>query len=303
MSPPSRQMETPPFPTELRSVGVFALSNAPQAVALARGCEELSRALGGLPVHCDCQCAGGPRRLAGTDDSRLARFHALLEAPGRELLVAARGGFGVTRLLDQVDFPLLKASGKTLCGYSDLSALLVAAWDRGCRRLIHGPMVCSSWARGPESPGFPQERDSFLQALQGKWALQPKGLPLKTLRPGTACGPVIPVNLTMLTALLGTPFQPRLQGTILILEDVNEPAHAIDRMLTQLRSAGLLKTLAGAVFGQFTQGEDSEYLPEILQEAAAWIPGPVVAQYPLGHSHPSLACPLGIPATLHAPAP
>ncbi len=292
-------MEGEAFPMEVRGVGVFALSNAPSAPVLARGCARLSRALGGLPLRCLCQPVGSPRRLAGEDALRCAQFHALLEDPQANLLVAARGGFGVTRLLEQLDFPRLEASGKALCGYSDVSALLVAAWSRGCRRLLHGPMVCSTWAL-EDSPALAAETHSFLQVLRGEWTFPPPGFPLKTLRPGIAQGPLIPVNLTMLISLLGTPFQPELQGAILLLEDVHEPAHAIERMLVQLRSAGILKRLAGLVLGQFSQGEDAHFLPEIFQEAAQWIPGPVLSQYPLGHQHPSLACPVGAQVTLFA---
>ncbi|MGN0867539.1 MAG: LD-carboxypeptidase [Oligosphaeraceae bacterium] len=284
---------------EVRGVGVFALSNAPSAPLLAQGCARLSRALGGVPLRCLCQSVGGPRRLAGDDALRRDQFHALLEDPQANLLVAARGGFGVTRLLEQLDFPRLKASGKALCGYSDVSALLVAAWSQGCRRLLHGPMVCSSWAR-EDSPALATERESFLRALRGEWSLCPPGISLETLRPGVARGPLIPVNLTMLISLLGTPFQPDLQGAILLLEDVHEPAHAIERMLVQLRSAGILKRLAGLVLGQFSQGEDAEFLPELFQEVAQWVPGPVLSGYPLGHQHPSLTCPVGAIATLEA---
>ena len=292
-------MEVAAFPMEVRGVGVFSLSNAPSAPLLARGCALLARVLGGVPLRCACQTVGGPRRLAGNDALRCAQFHALLDDPETDLLVAARGGFGVTRLLEQLDFPRLKASGKALCGYSDVSALLVAAWSQGCRRLLHGPMICSTWAL-EDSPALAAETDSFLRTLRGEWKLTSPGFTLETLRPGTARGPVLPVNLTMLISLLGTPFQPDLQGAILLLEDVHEPAHAIERMLVQLRSAGILKRLAGLILGQFSQGEDAHYLPEIFREAAQWVPGPVVAGYPLGHHHPSLTCPVGAWTTLEA---
>ncbi len=289
-----------PFPIEVTGVGVFALSNAPSALLLSRGSQALSQALGGVPVVQRCCVVGGPGRLAGDDTTRASLFHSLVSEPSVNLLVAARGGFGVTRILQNLDFEALRRSGKALCGYSDVSALLLAAWSRGCRRLIHGPMVCSSWSRDPQEPSFQAERDSFREVLQGRWRFVTSDMELRVLKAGVAEGPVIPMNLTMLISLLGTPFQPDLTGTILVLEDVSEPAHAIQRMMVQLRSAGILKALAGLVFADFSRGEDAEYLPGIFREAAQWTPGPVLAGYPLGHCHPSRSCPVGVVATLTA---
>lgn len=286
------------FPIEVTGVGVFTLSNAACAPLLARGSQALAQALGGVPVVQRCRVVGGPGRLAGDDATRVALFHSLASEPSVNLLVAARGGFGVTRILQDLDFEGLRRSGKALCGYSDVSALLSAAWSRGCRRLVHGPMVCSSWSRDPRESSFQVERDSFLEVLQGRWRFDVPDAPLQVLKAGAAEGPVIPLNLTMLASLLGTPFQPDLTGTILILEDVSEPAHAIQRMLVQLRSAGILKRLAGLVFADFSQGEDAEYLPGIFREASEWTTGPVLAGYPLGHCHPSRACQFGGHATL-----
>ena len=291
-------MSSPAFPIDVTGVGVFALSNAPSALLLARGSQALSQALGEVPVVQRCCVVGGPGRLAGDDATRVASFHSLVSEPSVNLLVAARGGFGVTRILQDLDFEALRRSEKALCGYSDVSALLLAAWTRGCRRLIHGPMVCSSWSRDPQEPSFQIERDSFLEVLQGRWHFDALDASPRVLKAGIAEGPVIPMNLTMLISLLGTPFQPDLTGTILVLEDVSEPAHAIQRMLVQLRSAGILKQLAGLVFADFSQGEDAEYLPGIFREAAEWTPGPVLAGYPLGHCHPSRACHFGGHATL-----
>jgi len=247
----------------------------------------------------ECVCTPGPRRFAGSDQDRAGGFNRLVsEEYDGELLVAARGGYGVTRVLEELDFEALRRSGKALCGYSDTSALLLAAWRFGCTRLIHGPMVCSSWAREPSSPGFSEETSAFLELVTtGRWSLECGGMEI--LKPGVGQGAVIPTNLTLLTALLGTRFLPDLTGTILVLEDVNEPAHAIDRRLAQLRSAGILGRLAGLVFGHFTDAEDAQELPEVFRDYAQYVPGPVVSGFPLGHDHPSRPLPLGAIAVLH----
>ena len=292
---------TSSFPVSIKKIGVFALSHAPDETLLARGLANLSQVLPREVTVC-CECAALPRRFAGSDEMRAGRFNELVADPDVGLLLAARGGYGVTRVLEKLDFEALRLSGKTLCGYSDVTALLLAAWKAGCRRLIHGPMVCSSLAQDSSSQEFLLEMSSFLQVIDGKWRFQTNGWRPLVLKAGQGRGPAVPCNLTLLCALLGTPFLPELRGAILMLEDVHEPSHAIDRLLNQLRQAGILSRLGGLVYGQFTEGEDSEYLPDILREYAEFVPGPVVSGYPLGHAHPSLAVPLGCPMTLSAPS-
>ncbi|MBQ7649741.1 MAG: hypothetical protein IJS15_02215, partial [Victivallales bacterium] len=102
-----------------------------------------------------------------------------------------------------------------------------------------------------------------------------------------------PMNLTMLCNLIGTPFMADLQGCILAIEDVNEAAYSIDRMLAYLKNTGILKRLSGLIFGQFTDAEDAEYLPEIFTEYAEFVNGPVISNFPFGHGTPSISIQVG----------
>lgn len=279
----------------LRKAAVFALSNAPDPALLARGCTAMAAA---LQIEVLDGCPHGSRsyrRLAADDETRARCFQELVRDESADLLVAARGGYGVTRVLDRIDFEELRRSGKTVCGYSDATALLLAAWAHGCRRLIHGPMICSSWGRAPEEAGFREETCAFRELLHtGRWRLFPEGHPPRVLKAGSLSGlTVIPANLTLLTSLLGTPHFPDLSGVALILEDVHEPAHAIDRRLCQLQSAGVLRRLGALVFGAFSDAEDAEEIPEILREYAEAVPGGVFAGCPVGHIHPSYPIPFG----------
>ena len=251
----------------------------------------------------------GPRHFAAPDEQRAETFNALLDNPEINGLVAIRGGYGVTRVLENIDFEHLRRKECFVCGYSDITALLLVAWKHGCRKLIHGPMIQSSWAADPVSPAFQVEARSYIYILDIiesssdiKWPLLPtEAMPdwkIETIKHGTATGPLIPMNLTLLCALLGTPFLPDLAGTILALEDVSEPAHDIDRNLNHLRQAGILKRLAGLVFGQFTSAEDESFLPEIQREYAEFVPGPVISNFPFGHAHPSIALPFGFQTAL-----
>ncbi len=144
---------------------------------------------------------------------------------------------------------------------------------------------------------------SFAEAWTPRKAvLLPPGTPLQVLKSGRAKAPVIPVNLTVLLSLAGTRHMPDLSGTILVVEDVNEPAHAIDRDLNHLRQLGILGRLAGLIYGRFTKAEDAQWIPEILTEYATQVNGPVIAGFPYGHAMPLVTVPVGRDASLEATA-
>jgi muramoyltetrapeptide carboxypeptidase len=284
-----------PFP--LQRVGVFSLSSQPDATRYAAGIAALR--------NCDVSVIEPPilpalRRLAGTDEARAAAFNRLASDASLQALIATRGGYGVTRCLAQIDFAALRTSGAWLIGYSDVSALLLAAASRGCTRLIHGPMICSGWNLFSDAPAeFEREYNALCDIISGD-SHSYRFNDATILRAGVVQGRLYPTNLTMLQCLIGTPFLPDLRDAILVLEDVNVPAHGIDRMLSHLRLCGLLAQLSGLVFGTFSEADDAEELPEIFAEYAAMINGPVISGIPFGHTHPSQPLPVGVEATLTA---
>jgi len=290
-----------PFPASVRTVGVFFPSGIPEAARLERG---LARLRGwGLEVV----QAGLPqpeRFLAGADAERSEGLNQLLRNPRVDLLLAARGGYGCGRILDRVDFAALRGRGIPLVGYSDITALHLAAYGAGCQACVAGPMVCSALARQPadeaETLSLAQTVDSFRQVLAGEATEVSSGL--RVLREGTAAGPLVPANLSLVASLVGTPYLPDLSGAILVIEDVGEAAYRVDRYLNQLLHAGCLGHLAGLVYGQFTEGDDAQWLPEVFADFARHIPGPVVAGLGFGHGFPSISLPVGRPARLEASA-
>ncbi len=279
-------------------VGLFCLSNYPDEARYQEGLAHL-RALG-VEVVEPPQPIPRLRPFAGPDAYRAAAFNALVTDPRPQLLMAVRGGSGATRALPLIDFAALKASGKWLCGYSDTTALLLAAAAHGCTRLIHGPMLCSSLAQETASEGFQREIASLTAVLEGQESLLPPWGRPRVLKEGMATGRLFAANMTLLQCLVGTPWLPNLDGALLVLEDVNVPAHAIDRTLNHLRQAGILERLSGLAIGQFTEVEDGEWLPDILAEYADHVHGPVLTDFPLGHGHPSVALPCNRLATLTA---
>jgi muramoyltetrapeptide carboxypeptidase len=290
-----------PFPAAVRTVGVFFPAGIPESPRLQRGLDRL-RGWGLEVVQ-----AGLPqpeRFLAAPDTTRAEAINELLRDPRVDLLLAARGGYGCGRILEHVDFALLRQRGLALVGYSDITALHLAAYGAGCRACVAGPMVCGALAKQPadeaEEQSLARVTDSLREVLAGQMSEVADGL--LVLRQGEASGPLVPANLSVLTSLVGTPSMPDLTGAILVIEDVNEAAYRVDRYLNQLLHAGCLGRLAGLVFGQFTEGDDAHWLPAVFADFARQIGGPVVAGLEFGHGFPSLSLPVGRLAYLEASA-
>jgi muramoyltetrapeptide carboxypeptidase len=290
-----------PFPPEVRTIGVFAPAGIPEPARLERG---LARLRGwGLEVIVACP-RQAERFLSAPDAVRAGALNDLLRDPRVDLLLAARGGYGCGRLLDRLDFEALRRRGVPLVGYSDITALHATAFGQGSRGHIAGPMVCSALACQPvderEARGLAVVVESFRQVLAGEAIMETASL--QALGAGTASGPLLPANLAVLTSLVGTPFMPDLTGVVLVVEDVGEAAYRVDRYLQQLDQAGHLARLAGLVYGQFTEGDDAQWLPGVFADFARRVQGPVVAGLNFGHGFPSLSLPVGRECRLTATA-
>ena len=275
---------------------------------LTRG-EELCRALGFEPVL----GANAGRRygyLAGTADERVADLNAALADPRVDAVWCLRGGYGLTRILDRVDFGALERRPKAVIGFSDVTALLLALYRETGVATFHGPM-----ARAPLTPF---SRDHFARVLTavkpagrlGRVAppadvLVPRQGRIVGLVPGAAEGRLIGGNLTLLQCLIGTRYFPDLDGAILFLEDVHEDLYAIDRMLAHLRMTGALGKVAGVLIGQFTEMKRSTEdgalgFDEVLATHLAPLRIPVAYGFPIGHVDDQWTLPVGIRARVDA---
>lgn len=233
------------------------------------------------------------RYLAGTDEHRAAVFNALFADPGVKAVVCARGGFGALRMAPLLDLGLIAGRPKIFVGFSDISVLLSVLDHKAGLVTFHGPVV-TSLADADDATVA-----SLATALTVAEPLRidlPDGLPLS---PGTAQGPVRGGNLAALCQMIGTPWQPDFNGCLLFLEETNEPAYRIDRMLTQMRLAGCLKGVCGVALGGFDRCGDPEVIFEIMREH---VPEgvPVLAGFPVGHGRANHVLPMGVWATLDA---
>ena len=265
-----------------------------------RGVEELKR-LGFLPVYDESVFA---RRayVAGAPDLRAAAFQAAWDDPAIAGVIAARGGYGSAQILPLLDAHAVRLSAKCFIGYSDLTALLTYLTLTCGVVAFHGPMLEKRLANG--EAGY--DRDSFRRAV---CRAAPMGeiapATLEALRPGDATGVLLGGTLTQLLASLGTPyaFAPP-PGYVLFIEEVGERPYRLDRMVTQLKQAGLLKLASAVVIGELIRCDEPSRdvsARAVMADLFADFPGPVLIGLPSGHtSGPSLTLPLGITARVVA---
>ena len=201
-------------------------------------------------------------------------------------------------MLPDLDLSGLLDRPKILCGFSDITALHAPLNARGLVTL-HGPVAC----RLGEEPD--EARDRLRRIAEGLDPGPTFWEPYRTVTPGTAEGPLLGGNLSVLTRLLGTPYLPDFEGAVLFLEDVGERPYRLDRMLTHLRLAGVADQVAGVVVGELTGCEepDADYSAEdvVADCLAAW-EVPAVMGFPAGHGELNMTLPLGLTCRLDASA-
>ena len=285
-------------------VAIVATSSPFPRDAFAAGVEELRR-LGFDPVF-DESVFGRAGYLAGEPEARAGAFVRAVRDPSVAAIIAARGGYGCADLLPLLPADDIARHPKLVVGYSDVTALLAFLTRRCGIVAVHGPCVAAGLHAGPA--GY--DDSTFVRALTSG---EPLGVlaaaSLDSLVDGEAFGPLHGGNLTQLAASLGTPyaFEPPT-GSVLLLEDVGERPYRVDRLLTQLRLAGVFDRARAVVFGQFPgcdEPDGSVTARDAAARALRGFRGPVVWGLPAGHTTgPALTLPLGVAARVVAgPAP
>jgi muramoyltetrapeptide carboxypeptidase len=272
------------------TVGVVATAAAVDCAGLERGAAVL-RDLG-YRVKLSPHVLDRAGIFAGTDRLRAQELTAFFHDPEVKAVFSARGGYGSGRLLSLLDFAELARRPKIFVGFSDATFLLNALVDHGQMVSFHGPMVAMDLARGLSSRAL-----THLQALlSGAQALELEAS--EALRPGIAEGPLIGGCLSVLVAMMATPWQPVFDGRILFLEDTGEKAYRLDRMLLQMRQAGVFERVAGIIFGALRpmaeSGQEQALIAEFVGEQTAGTRCPVLFGIEAGHGTENLTLPLGI---------
>jgi muramoyltetrapeptide carboxypeptidase len=238
--------------------------------------------------------------LAGSDDARLNDLHAAFADSEVDAIICLRGGYGTPRLLDRIDFQLLRNNAKPFIGYSDITALHLAISRYAGFVTFHGPLLNADLLGDKQQP----TESSFFNMLRGQMKAgsvlaHPVAYPLITIEPGIAHGRLLGGNLSMIAATMGTPYEIQAEGVILLIEDVNEPLYRIDRLLTQLRLAGTLHKLRGVLVGDVA-GVDAFALARLLKQTFEPLRIPVLAGWRSGHCDPNLTLPMGALVRLDA---
>jgi muramoyltetrapeptide carboxypeptidase len=259
---------------------------------------EALRALGYTPHASENILSRGPLYFAGTPEMRLRDLHRAFADDDLRVIFATRGGYGSNYLLEELDLDLIAESVKPFFGYSDLTALQLYLLDQLQLPAFHGPMLSADFARedGVHLP-------SLRAALAGKPYTVAAAEGLRTLQPGRARGTLYGGCLSILVALLGTPYEPQTEGKLLFLEDVSAKPYQVDRMLWQLEQAGKLEGVTGIIFGEMldcvSPGAPADLLDEVILHSLGEFKGPIAIGLRSGHvSRQNVTLTFGVNAEL-----
>ncbi|HVR43301.1 MAG TPA: LD-carboxypeptidase [Thermoanaerobaculia bacterium] len=275
---------------------------------LSIGVEQLEAL--GFRVKVGAHAADRHGYFAGRDLDRAADLDAMFADPEVDGIFAYTGGWGTPRLLPHLDYDAIRRNPKVLIGFSDVTALLNVIHQRTGLVTFHGPNASSNL----EPYSLENMRRVIMSAEpigllsnpeKPESALIQRRYRTYTIRGGRASGTIVGGNLTLLAALMGTPYEVATEGAILFLEDVREAIYRVDRMLTQLAQGGKLERLAGVVFGECSHcpAEGSSFsLEQILRIHFEPLGVPVFAGFAFGHIEQKLTLPIGLAATMDADA-
>lgn len=239
--------------------------------------------------------------LAGTDKERLQELHEMFSDKNIKAILCVRGGYGATRLLDQIDYKLIKNNPKPFVGFSDITALLSAFYKYANLPSFHGIVGASLFSDYTQkcfrdilmNSEIKIEIKSFKDEQEDQYIL----------KSGAAEGIMIGGNLAVITSLLGTPFDIDWTDKIIFLEEINEPPYKIDRMLTQLISAGKFNNVKAVIFGKFNKCDKNDFrikedesfsLKEVITERFQKINVPSVYGFSFGHVKNQAIFPFGM---------
>ena len=231
--------------------------------------------------------------FSGNDETRLNELQAMLDDERIKAILCGRGGYGISRIIDQIDFTQFKKNPKWIIGFSDIT-LLHAHINRNFKiATLHAPMA-AAFNNGENKNEF---IDSLHKALVGKKAKYAcKADPFNKL--GEANGELIGGNLTLITHLIGTKSDINTKNKILFIEDIGELIYSTDRMLHQLKRSGKLTNLSGLIVGGFTDVKDTERpfgkkVKELIKDILQDYDYPVCFDFPVGHKKENYALKIG----------
>jgi len=230
--------------------------------------------------------------LAGGDEQRASLLNRLFADEAIKAIFCARGGFGSLKVLPLLDYASIKNNPKIFIGYSDITAILSVITQKTGLVTFHGPMVtelCTADEKTIDSINSLLVHCEKIEITPDKGAV---------INHGSASGKIAGGNLTTLCHLVGTPYEPDLNGHILFLEERGEALYRIDRMLTHMKLAGCFAGLAGLAIGSFEDCGEIGEIYSIIKNIFKDLDIPILAGFEIGHGNVNLSVPLGLGATL-----
>ena len=292
------------------TVGLVSPSKATDHLLDIQIASEVMQALG-LKVKVGANLASRRGHLAGTDAERASDINTMFADNDVKAIICLRGGSGAARLLPLLDYSLIKAKPKILLGYSDITALHCAIAAKTGLVTFHGPNASGSWnsfhADQFRRLFFQRELMHYQNVLETKDELVPRQNRTITITGGKVEGELIGGNLTVLTALAGSPYLPDFSGKILFLEDIEEAPYRIDRMLSTLKLMGALDQIAGFIFGECTDCEPGKgygwlTMDQIFADYIKPLNIPAYRGAMIGHVKQQFILPVGARVALDADA-
>ena len=244
--------------------------------------------------------------MAGTGEIRGQWVNRMFADPEVDAIFCVRGGDGSSRIMEYLDYDMIRQNPKIFLGYSDVTNLHLALNQKCDLVTFHGPMVSSNMV-----DSFDEETEkSLFQALNAEEDYtfsNPEGFPIEVLKEGKATGKLIGGNLSLLSASIGTPYEMDTKNKIVFIEEVCEPISKIEKWAYHLRNAGKFRECSGVILGQFTKIVNED-LPEFdsiccMKDVLEGLDIPVLYNVQSGHSKPMMTLPMGAVCTIDTSAP
>jgi muramoyltetrapeptide carboxypeptidase len=301
-NPADKSIRKPP---RLKVGDTVGLIN-PASIIDAKDIEQVGQTLAdlGLKVKLGRHVLDRYGYLAGSDRDRATDINTMFADDNVQAILTVRGGWGCNRILPLLDYKLIRAHPKIIMGYSDITSLLLALYAKSNLITFHGPVGTSTW--NGFSLDYVQRILFNGEAITLQNPLKTDSqIPIQIITPGKAKGRLIGGNLSVIAAMVGSPYLPEWKNSILFLEEIGEEVYRIDRMLTQLKLAGILNQISGFIFGNCNKcdpeaPEKSLSLIQVLQDHIQPLRIPAWYGSAIGHIKDKFTLPIGLKVEIDA---
>ena len=286
------------YPKKLKkgaTFGIVALSSPAKDELTIQGKINLEK-LGYKVILGESCTANYGGYLSGDDFLRANDLNKMFKDDSIDAIMCLKGGYGTPRIVDKIDYELIKNHPKPFIGFSDVTLLLNTIYDRTNLITYHGPMLAIDFKDNYNLDSYNSFNNIVIKQSRNYVINKNNIYNIKTIGTGIAKGILVGGNLSLIDAMIGTPYQIDFKEKILLIEEINEAVYQVDRMLQKLRLSGILKDLKGIIVGGITnkQAENKEYgYYELFKDLLEPLKIPVLYGLPIGHVTPRLTVPIG----------